>query len=68
MFLFPRRNAFISIFMLENVDKRTPWICWVKERKPSDGTYSSVESQNIDTEKSLMSTVEITFICSFCLV
>lgn len=53
--------------MLENVDKGEPMDV-VGEGKPSDGIYSSFESQNIDTGKSLMNTVDISFICSFCLV
>lgn len=36
--------------------------------RPSEGTHSSCESQNIDTGRSLMNSVEISFICSFCLV
>lgn len=36
--------------------------------RPSEGTHSSRESQNIDTGRSLMNSVEISFICSFCLV
>lgn len=53
--------------MLKNLDKREP-LDMVDEGKPSGGTHSLVESQNTDTEKSFMNAVEISFICSFCLV
>lgn len=38
------------------------------EGKPSDGTHSSFESQNINTGKSLINAVEINLIWGFCLV
>lgn len=53
--------------MLKNLDKREP-LDMVDEGKPSGGTHSLVKSQNTDTEKSFMNAVEISFICSFCLV
>lgn len=53
--------------MLKNLDKRAP-VDMVDEGEPSGGTHSLVKFQNVDTEKSLTNAVEISFICSFCLV
>lgn len=44
--------------MVKKVGKREP-IDKADEGKPSDGTYSSFESLNIDTEESLINSIEI---------
>lgn len=53
--------------MLKNLDKRES-MDTVDEGEPSGGICSLVASQRAHTEKSLMNAVEISFICSFCLV